>query len=170
MALEMKEWAWRITCGVYALSTVSRLLVLGPLHFPQFSQFVLDDGDNVWPEVPVLVEVDFDVDFDICQQASLVTSLLNSILLTFHIQVHLCKKRCVYRNTQIKVCISYFWRCPGTWHTRQSPCFSVVPEATYKASRGPLEGHIVSSKSPSRVHDRDKGVAGRNGREKYFPE
>ena len=36
-----------ITCGVYALSTVSRLLVLGPLHFPQFSQFVLDDGDNV---------------------------------------------------------------------------------------------------------------------------
>ena len=32
-----------------------------------------------------------------------------------------------------------------------------------------LEGRRVSSKSPSRVRDRDEGVAGRNGREKYFP-
>ena len=32
-----------------------------------------------------------------------------------------------------------------------------------------LEGSRVSSKSPSRVRDRDKGVAGRNRREKYFP-
>ena len=28
----------------------------------------------------------------------------------------------------------------------------------------------IFSKSPSRVWDRDEGVAGRNGREKYFPE
>ena len=28
-----------------------------------------------------------------------------------------------------------------------------------------LEGHCVSSKSPSRVRDRDEGVGGRNGRE-----
>ena len=33
-----------------------------------------------------------------------------------------------------------------------------------------LEGHHVSSKSPSRVRDRDKGVAGRNGRELCLPE
>ena len=31
------------------------------------------------------------------------------------------------------------------------------------------EGRLVSSKSPSRVQDRDKGIAGRNGREKYLP-
>ena len=33
-----------------------------------------------------------------------------------------------------------------------------------------LEGHCVSLKSPSRVRDGDEGVAGRNGREKYFPQ
>ena len=31
-----------------------------------------------------------------------------------------------------------------------------------------LEGRRVSSKSPSRVRDREEGVAGRNGREKHF--
>ena len=34
----------------------------------------------------------------------------------------------------------------------------------------PLEGLHVSSKSPSRVWDGDEGVAGRNEREKYFPD
>ena len=33
-----------------------------------------------------------------------------------------------------------------------------------------LEGQRVSSKSPSRVRNRDEGVAGRNGREKRFPD
>ena len=33
-----------------------------------------------------------------------------------------------------------------------------------------LEGRCVSSKSSSEVPDGDEGVAGRNGREKYFPE
>ena len=32
-----------------------------------------------------------------------------------------------------------------------------------------LEGRRVSSKSPSRVRDGDKGVPGRNGRDQYFP-
>ena len=32
-----------------------------------------------------------------------------------------------------------------------------------------LEGRCVSSKSPSRVRDGYERVAGRNGREKYFP-
>ena len=31
-----------------------------------------------------------------------------------------------------------------------------------------LEEHCVSRKIPSSVLDRDEGVAGRNGREKYF--
>ena len=33
-----------------------------------------------------------------------------------------------------------------------------------------LEGRPNSSKSPSRVQDGGEGVAGRNGREKYFPD
>ena len=33
-----------------------------------------------------------------------------------------------------------------------------------------LEGRRVCSKSPSRVRDGDERVAGRNGREKYFPD
>ena len=31
-----------------------------------------------------------------------------------------------------------------------------------------LEGHHVSSKSPSRIRDGNEEVAGRNGREKFF--
>ena len=34
----------------------------------------------------------------------------------------------------------------------------------------PLDGRRVSSKSPSRVRECDAGVAGRNEREKYFPQ
>ena len=42
-------------------------------------------------------------------------------------------------------------------------------EATHKARQRSLGGRLVSSKSPSRVRDRDKGVAGRNEREYQFP-
>ena len=55
-----------------------------------------------------------------------------------------------------------------TRHTRRCPCISVVPEATRKARA--REGRRVSSKGPSGVQDGDEGVAGRNGREKYFPD
>ena len=50
------------------------------------------------------------------------------------------------------------------------PSVSVVPEATHKASRGPLKGVVSALKSPARARVGDEGVAGRNGREKYFPE
>ena len=61
---------------------------------------------------------------------------------------------------------SYSRRSLGT--TWQCPFFSVVPESMHEheASRG----RHASSKSPSRVRDRDEGVAGRNGREKCFPD
>ena len=39
----------------------------------------------------------------------------------------------------------------------------------YKVRLRALEGYCVSSKRPSRVRVGDEGVAGRNGREKYFP-
>ena len=54
-------------------------------------------------------------------------------------------------------------------HTRWCPCFSVVPEVTHEARLKAIEGRRVSSKSPPRIRDGDEGVAGRNGREKYFP-
>ena len=33
------------------------------------------------------------------------------------------------------------------WHTTQCPCFFVVPEATHKASRGPLKGTVSAQKA-----------------------
>ena len=47
---------------------------------------------------------------------------------------------------------------------------SVVSDATYASRLRALEGHCVSSKSPSRVRDGYEGVAGRNGRELCFPD
>ena len=56
----------------------------------------------------------------------------------------------------------------GPWcHTWQCPCFS--GSNTWCESRG-LEGHHVSSKSPSRILDAEGGVAGRNGRDRRFPD
>ena len=42
------------------------------------------------------------------------------------------------------------------WHARQCRCFSRVPSNAWGESRA-LEGRCVSSKSPSRVWDRDEG-------------
>ena len=47
---------------------------------------------------------------------------------------------------------------------------SGVPEPTTEARLRALEGHGVSAqKSPSRVQDKDKGVAGRNRKEICLP-
>ena len=45
-----------------------------------------------------------------------------------------------------------------TRHTWRCPSISVVPEATHKASRGPLKGVMSAQKSLFRVWDGDKGV------------
>ena len=50
-------------------------------------------------------------------------------------------------------------------HIGQCPCISAALEAKQVASRGPLNGGRVNSKSFSWVIDGDEGVAGRNGRE-----
>ena len=34
-----------------------------------------------------------------------------------------------------------------SWHTLRCPCFSVVPEATNEASRGPLKGAVSAQKA-----------------------
>ena len=67
-----------------------------------------------------------------------------------------------------------FLRCPWT----SAPRTAHLTVSLYLCSFGSnargesraLEGHSVSSKSPSKVLGRDKGVAGRNKREKHFPE
>ena len=78
-------------------------------------------------------------------------------------------KKCVCNKRTIKVCVSCSWRCPGT----SLPSASHLTVSLYLCSSGSngrgesrtREGRRVSSKSPSRVRDRDEGVAGRNGRE-----
>ena len=65
----------------------------------------------------------------------------------------------------VKILSSWLLRLSVAWHTWPCPCFSVVPEATHEASRGLFE----LTRRLSRVRDGDEGVAGRNGREKCFP-
>ena len=52
------------------------------------------------------------------------------------------------------------WRCL---------CFSVVPEATYEASQGPLKGAMSAQKALQRVPDGDEGGGGKNAREVFTP-
>ena len=78
-------------------------------------------------------------------------------------------KKCVFNKCTIKVCVSCCWRCPGT----SAPSAAHLMVSLYLCSSGSNargesragEGRRVSSKSPSRVRDGDKGVAGRNWRE-----
>ena len=56
------------------------------------------------------------------------------------------------------------------WPTWQCPCRIEVPKAMHEASWRPLKGPVSAQKALSRVWDGDKGVAGRNGREKCYPD
>ena len=76
-------------------------------------------------------------------------------------------QKCVSRT--IKVCVNCSWQCPGT--TAPSPSMYLCSsKSNAQGESKALEGHCVQQKSPSRVRDRDEGVAGRNGREKCFPD
>ena len=78
-------------------------------------------------------------------------------------------KKCIFNKRTIKVCVSCCRRCPET-SALSVPHLTV---SLYLCSSGSnargesraREGRRVSSKSPSRVRDRDEGVVGRNGRE-----
>ena len=82
-------------------------------------------------------------------------------------------KKCVFYRRTIKVCVSFCWRRPGT----SAPCAAHLMVSLYLCSSGSnaqgesraREARRVSSKSPSRVRDRDEGVAGTNKPEKWFP-
>ena len=75
--------------------------------------------------------------------------------------------------SKVKTCVSCFWRCPGTSAPSATnltvSLFLCSSESNVRGKSRALEGHRVSWKSSSRVWDGDKGVAGRNRREKYFP-
>ena len=61
----------------------------------------------------------------------------NSILCCWLFTIKDQCKKVVFNKHTIKVYVSGFWRCPGnSW---QFSCFSLVPEATHKASWGPLK-------------------------------
>ena len=75
--------------------------------------------------------------------------------------------------SKVKTCVSCFWRCPGTSAPSATnltvSLFLCSSESNVRGKSRALEGHRVSWKSSSRVWDGDKGVAGRNRREKYLP-
>ena len=68
------------------------------------------------------------------------------------------RNKCVLKNVcTIKVCVSCCWQCPGTFapsapHLTAS-LYLCISKATYALRLRALEGHYVSSKSPSRIRD-----------------
>ena len=77
-------------------------------------------------------------------------------------------KKCHFNKRTIMVCVSCCWRSPGTsvpstTHLRVS-LFLWSAGSNARGKSRALEGRRVSSKSPSRVQDRDEGVARRNCR------
>ena len=86
-----------------------------------------------------------------------------------------CKvNKCNFNKRSIKTCVSFFWWCPGpsaprATYSMVSYCLCSSTSNARGESRA-LKGRCVGSKSPSRVRDRHEEVAGRNGREKFFPD
>ena len=70
---------------------------------------------------------------------------------------------------KIKFCVSYYWRCPGTFVTSATQLtlslYLWSSGSNTRCEARALEWRHVSSRSHSRVHDRDEGVGGRNYRE-----
>ena len=80
------------------------------------------------------------------------------------------KTASLFSKRTIKQCYPLGCPCPGPLHQGHLtvlPSISAGPmEATHKARLRAIEaGHYVSSKNPSRVQERDEGIAERKGRE-----
>ena len=78
-------------------------------------------------------------------------------------------KKCMFNKLTIKVCVDCFWRVPGT--CLPSVMVSLIlgsSGSNARAKSRAIEGY-TQLKNPSRVQVEDEGVAGRNGRPKYFP-
>ena len=92
----------------------------------------------------------------------------NSILFYWLFTITVQWKKCAFYKHTIKVCVSCFLHCLGT--TAPSTAYLTVSLILLYARNAQgefqaLEGCRVSFKSPSRVQDTDKGVAGRRKRE-----
>ena len=76
-----------------------------------------------------------------------------------------------FQQTHNQVCVRCCQQCPGTSaptaaHLTVSPF--LCSSGSNAQGKGPWKGFVSVQKSPSRVQDRDEGVAGRKGKEKYF--
>ena len=60
------------------------------------------------------------------------------------------------------------WGYPGLWSSTKKSLYLCSSGSNSQGEWWALEGHHVSSKSPSRVQNEDEVVAWRNGREKYL--
>ena len=57
-------------------------------------------------------------------------------------------KKCVFNRRTIKVCVSYYWRCPGNSAlTPDGVLVSEVLKATHEARRGPMKGAVSTQKA-----------------------
>ena len=109
--------------------------------------------------------------FALADQSGLVTIRFFSVDFS---QSRIGVTKCVFNKRTIKVCISYFWHCPGTSASIAShltmSLFLCSSGSNAQGESRALEGRRVSSRGPSRVWDGDQGVAGRNIREPFSPE
>ena len=107
---------------------------------------------------------------ELCSITGLV---IYSILFCWLLQARISVKKVFFINTQSRFTSVVFDGVLGppcqVGHTWWCTCFSVVPKATHKARLRALDRCRVSSIRPSRVQDRDEGVAGRNETEEYHP-
>ena len=97
--------------------------------------------------------------------------LTHLILLTFTIKDWCLKVRFQKKQSRFASAVFDSVLTPPhqAWHIWRCPWFSVHLETTHEASRGPLKGAVSAQKALqlSWVQDRDEGVAGMSGIEKY---
>ena len=127
----------------------------------KFSKKALQTGGNVQPPIQEFLEnaVIVSTTRGVRKGAPGPSDILNN------------ENKCIFYKRTIKVCVvldtvlgpSHLAR-----HTWLCPLFSVVLEATHKASQGLLKG-AVSAQKDLKCLDGDEGVAGRNARETSYP-
>ena len=104
-------------------------------------------------------------------QPGLVT---NSFLFCWRFTIKaLCKKSAFSTNAQSRFCASCYWCCPGTSApgvVHQTVSLYLCSSASNaRGESRAREGRRVSSKSPSRVWDRDKGSCWEERKRIVFP-
>ena len=98
---------------------------------------------------------------DTCKEELGLVSQSNPFHSVDFLQSRIGVNMCLFKGQTINICSSCFWsvlRPPCLqWHNGECPCFSVVPEAIYETSRGPLKGTIAAQKALQRSKTETKG-------------